>query len=233
MPRARWLALGSRARRAYCVRAMFIRALFFAAIAVAAHADLAWEKPVQEFHRLPEDGHLATKFAFKNTGSESVTIKRVRTSCGCTTARLPKNTFAPGESGEIEVKFSFGGKRGPQRKLVTVTADDKREWVLDLRVFIHEPLTVAPALVWWKVGEPAEAKNVKLTTGDGQNVEVKSVTSSNSRVNAKLSTVAAGKEYVVSVKPADTSAKESAELTVATNFPPDAPRSYRIFARIK
>lgn len=207
--------------------------LAFLAAATLAHADLVWEKQTQEFHRAPEDGHVTAKFAFKNTGADAVTIKRLKSSCGCTTARLGKNTYAPGESGEIEVKFTFGNRRGPQRKIIGVTADDKREWMLDLRVFIHEPLTLSPALVWWRVGEAPAAKNVKLTTAAGQKVGVTGVKSSNPRVSAKVETVAAGKEYVVRVTPQDTSAKEAAELTVTTDFPPDEPRSYRIYARIK
>ncbi|MEQ1858358.1 MAG: DUF1573 domain-containing protein [Chthoniobacteraceae bacterium] len=214
---------------------MIIRSLLaFLAAATCARADLVWEKPVQEFHRVPDDGHLATKFAFKNTGPGTIKIKRVTSSCGCTSAKLAKNSFAPGESGEIEVKFTFGFRRGPQRKGISVTSDDKREWVLDLRVFIHEPLTLAPALVYWRVGDAADAKMVKLTTpADGTKVGVKSVTSSDPRVTATVQTVKAGGEYLVQIKPASTSAKLAAELTVTTDFPADAPRSYRIFARIK
>lgn len=213
---------------------MLTRVLLFLAAATLAHADLVWEKPVQEFHRVPDDGHIDATFAFKNTGPNPITIKRVVTSCGCTSAKLTKNTFAPGEGGSVEVKFTFGARRGPQRKMISVIGDDKTEWKLDLRCFIHEPLTIAPALVWWKVGEATAAKTVKLTVpDDGKKVEIKSVTSSNPRLSATVETVKAGQEYVVSVTPKDTTAKESAELTVATNFPPDAPRSYRIFARIK
>jgi hypothetical protein len=213
---------------------MLTRALFTFAIATTlAHADLAWEKPVQEFHRVPEDGHVDAKFAFKNTGTTPVTVKRVKTSCGCTTAKLAKNTFAPGESGEIAVKFTFGSRRGPSRKIIGVTTDDNQEQMLDLRVFIHEPLTLTPALVYWKVGDAGETKLVKLTTPDGQKIGIKGVTSSDPRVSAKVEAVTPGKEYVVSVKPADTAAKLAAELTIATDFPPDAPRSYRLFARIK
>jgi len=213
---------------------MLTRVLLFLAAATLAHADLVWEKPVQEFHRVPDDGHVDATFTFKNTGPDSITIKRVITSCGCTSAKLSKNTYAPGESGSVEVKFVFGSRRGPHRKIIGVVADDKREWKLDLRCFIHEPLTITPALVWWKVGEAASAKTAKLTIpADGQKVEIKSVTSSNPRLSATVETVKAGEEYVVSVTPKDTTAKESAELTVATNFPPDAPRTYRIFARIK
>jgi hypothetical protein len=213
---------------------MITRTLLCLAASVAfARADLVWEKSTQEFHRVPDDKHVEAKFAFKNTGPDTVTIKKVTTSCGCTTAKLAKNTYAPGESGEIDVKFNFGSRRGPQRKIIAVIGEDKREWMLDLRVYIHEPLTLTPALVYWRTGDAPEAKAVKLTTADGQKVAVKSVTSSDKRVSATVSAVKPGEEYLVNVKPADTSAKLAAELTVATDFPPDAPRSYRIFARIK
>lgn len=213
---------------------MFTRALFvlFAAASLA-HADLTWDKPVQEYHRVPEDGHVAAKFAFKNTGTTPVTVKRVKTSCGCTSAKLAKNTFAPGESGEIEVKFSFGMRRGPQRKIISAATDDGKEQLLDLRVYIHEPLTLTPALVYWKVGQPAEPKAVKLTIPDGVKLSVKSVKSSDPRVSAKVETVTPGKEYVVNVTPTGTAEKLAAELTIETDFPSDAPRSYRLFARIK
>ena len=212
-----------------------IRPILLALLVVAtvARAELKFDKPLQEFHRVPDDGHVEAHFTFKNAGAEPVKIRRVVTSCGCTTATLAKNTFAPGEAGEIVVKFTFGSRRGPHRKIIGVTLEDKTELPLDLRVWIHEPLTVTPALVYWKVGEPGGAKPVQLTVADGQKVGVKSVTSSNPRITATVAAARAGEQYVVSVKPADTAQKESAELTVQTDFPPDAPRAYTIHARIK
>ena len=138
-----------------------------------------------------------------------------------------------GETGQIDVKFTFGSRKGPTRKIVSVTMEDKSEIPLDLRVWIHEPLTIAPALVYWKVGEPGEAKPVQLNVADGQKVGVKSVTSSNPRITATVEAAKPGEQYVVNVKPADTAQKETAELTVQTDFPPDAPRAYTIHARVK
>ena len=204
----------------------------FAGLAIA-RGELKFDKPVQEFHRVPDDGHVEAHFTFKNTGPEPVTVKRVTTSCGCTTARLDKNVFAPGEGSEIVVKFTFGSRKGPQRKIISVTLADKQELPLDLRVWIHEPLTIAPALVYWKVGEPGAAKPVQLTVADGQRVGIKGVTSSNPRITAAVEAVKPGEQYVVNVKPADTAQKETAELTVQTDFPPDAPRTYTIHARVK
>lgn len=199
----------------------------------AAHADLSWDKQVQEFHTVPEDKAVTAHFGFKNTGNEPVTIKRVVTSCGCTTAKLTKNTYAPGESGEIEVKFSFGGRRGAQRKLVSVTSADKQEWKLDLRCWIHEPLTMSPALVYWKSGTEPQPKVVKLSAAPGQPISVKSVKSSSPRFKTTLAEVKPGQEYALTVTPTDTAENTSAELTIETDTTQASPRSYKVFARIK
>lgn len=211
----------------------FLLPLLFAV--TSAVAELKWDKPLQQFQRSPEDKEIAAHFTFRNAGSTPVTIKTLRSSCGCTTARMEKKTYAPGEQGEVVVIFVFGGRKDVHRKTVTVTTDDKMQepTILDLRVDIREALTLTPALVYWKTGEPVAAKKVQLAAEPGQPVRIKSVTSSNPRLPATLETIKAGTAYAVSVKPADTAQKESAEITVQSDFPPDAPRTYIIHARIK
>lgn len=201
----------------------------------AGFAELKWDKTVQQFQRSPDDKEIAAHFKFRNAGSAPVTIKTLRSSCGCTTAKMDKKTYAPGEQGEVVVIFVFGGRKDVHRKTVTVTTDDKTQEpvVLDLRVDIREALTVSPALVYWKTGEPVAAKTVQLTADPSQPVRIKSVTSSNPRLSATLETIKAGAAYAVAVKPADTAQKESAEISVQTDFPSDAPRAYVIHARIK
>ena len=203
-------------------------------LAASLRAEMVWEKSFQSFHRLPSDGHLETKFAFHNEGKSPVKVRSVRTSCGCTSAKLVKDIYAPGESGEISVRFTFGDRKGAHRKVITVTTDDKSEPTeLSLQVVIDEPLAIRPALVFWKTGEAGAAKSVQVNAEPGKPVRVKSVMSSNPRIAAKLDTIKAGEQYSIAITPADTSKKESAEITVETDFPADQPRSYTIHARIK
>jgi Protein of unknown function (DUF1573) len=216
------------------LRAAFAIVCPLAFLAGPLHAELVWEKSAQNYHRSPSDGHVEAKFAFRNQGKTPVTVRKVRTSCDCTSAKLPKNTFDPGEQGEITVRFTFGDRKGPYRKIISVITDDKPAPTdLSLQVWIQESLTIAPALVFWKTGAASDTRAVQLTAAPGTPVRVKSVTSSNPRLAAKLETIKPGGQYVVSVTPADTSKKESAEITVETDFPADAPRSYTIHARIK
>ena len=184
---------------------------------------------------MPEDKEIWAHYTFHNNTAAPVTIKSLRSSCGCTTAHLDKKVYAPNESGEVVIRFGFGDRKGLFRKTVTVTTDDKtaEPVVLNLIIHIHDPVTLTPALVYWRTGEAPSAKSVQFTAEPSQKVHVKSVTSSNPRLIAKLETTKPGEEYAISVAPADTAQKESAEISVQTDFPPDAPRVYTIHARIK
>lgn len=210
----------------------FLLAVFLS-VTTTAFAQLKWDKPWQEFHRTPDEDHLETKFTFKNTGTGEVTIKTIKTSCGCTTAKLETKTYAPGQDGELTARFNFGSRKGAHRKMITVTTEDETKQELNLVVFIHPGLNIEPALVFWKVGQPAEARTVQLTAEPGTTVKVKGIISTNPRLTATLQTTKAGESYVVSIKPADTAQRESAEFTIQTDYPPDAPRSFTLHARIK
>lgn len=65
------------------------------------------------------------KFAFTNVSSEPVVIQAVRTSCGCTTAKLPPMpwTIPPGSNDVLNVAMNLLGKSGTVVKSVTVQTD--------------------------------------------------------------------------------------------------------------
>ncbi|MFZ4763511.1 MAG: DUF1573 domain-containing protein [Roseimicrobium sp.] len=54
----------------------------------------------------PEATTTEATFAFTNSGTEPVSIRSVRTSCGCTVADASTKTYAPGEGGQIKVTFT-------------------------------------------------------------------------------------------------------------------------------
>jgi hypothetical protein len=218
------------------MRFAFLFALSLAALSHSVVAELKWEKSDQHYDRSPDDKFIEAHYAFRNAGAEPITIKALRSSCGCTTAKLEKKTYAPGEQGEVVVKFTFADRKGAAyRKTVTVNTDEKTgtPTVLNLVVSIYDPVTLNPALVWWKRGDATEAKSVQVQTDAGQNVKITGVTSSSPKFTAKLIPGSAGQAPSVTITPVDTTAKDAAEIKVQTNFPSDAPHAYTIFARIK
>lgn len=73
-----------------------------------------------------ENGVLLTyEYKFKNDGEDTLVIKNVHASCGCTGATIgDKTEFTNGEEGEIKVTFNTSGRSGIQSKTVSVQSND-------------------------------------------------------------------------------------------------------------
>ena len=82
-------------------------------------------------------------FTFYNTGDEPLIIKRVKSGCSCTVAKLKKDTIQPGERGEITAKYNTK-KPGKFNRKLTVYSNSStrpityiylRGFVLDTKKF--------------------------------------------------------------------------------------------------
>lgn len=69
-------------------------------------------------------------FKVKNSGNQVLEIKRVATSCACTTAKVDKENLNPGEDGELLVTYdtaAMGGGphgRGKQERIIYIKSND-------------------------------------------------------------------------------------------------------------
>ena len=66
-------------------------------------------------------------FKFENKGTESLIIKDVKTSCGCTAAVVSNSTIKPGQVGSIKVDFDTKSREGRNSKSITVVSNDTKE----------------------------------------------------------------------------------------------------------
>jgi hypothetical protein len=89
----------------------------------ATAADVVFAENEFDFGTLEEGEKVEHVFKFENTSANPLTISNARGSCGCTVPEWPREPIAPGESGEIKVKFDSKGKKGKQSKTVTITAN--------------------------------------------------------------------------------------------------------------
>jgi hypothetical protein len=84
---------------------------------------ITFEESEFDFGDLKQGDEVKHVFKFKNTGKSNLVIETATAPCGCTVPSWPKEPIAPGDGGEIEVKFNSTGKEGVQNKVVTVTAN--------------------------------------------------------------------------------------------------------------
>jgi len=210
-------------------------AFLLLALATPVFGQLKWENPEQTFTAKPQDKVIVAKFRFTNVGTTSLKITDLRPSCGCTTALLEKKEYAPGESGEIEAKFKFDGRRGHQEKWIVVTTDwvPPQPTILRFAVNIPEAITIQPELVVWRVGDQLKPKMVRIAVPDEIPAKVVSVQADNAAVKIELREIRPGKELEVKVTPTSTSQPGSATLLIRTDYPPENPATHYAYARVK
>jgi Protein of unknown function (DUF1573) len=196
--------------------------LLLSIFAVSAHGQLVFDQPEQSFKAKPEQESIVAKYRFTNSGKEPVKVGNVQTSCGCTVASLKKTDYAPGESGEIEAKFTFGGRVGRQEKAILVNTSETKDKpiVLRLVVDIEDQISIQPESVFWRVGEQPDPKKIEVTIADNAPVKI-------------LSEVKPGKEYEIQITPTDVSRQAGATLLIHTNYPQQNPQTRYAYARIK
>ena len=84
---------------------------------------MKFDKTSYDFGNINEGDVVETTFNFENTGKSALIITNASSSCGCTIPKWPKEPVAPGEKGEILVKFNSNGKHNKQTKTVTLVTN--------------------------------------------------------------------------------------------------------------
>ncbi|NQX85079.1 MAG: DUF1573 domain-containing protein [Flavobacteriaceae bacterium] len=104
---------------------LFIGLIGFAVNAQDKTAKIEFETETIDYGTIEKGADGVRVFKFKNTGNEPLIITKVKSSCGCTVPKKPKEPIMPGETGEIEVKYDTN-RVNPIRKTITVNSNAKR-----------------------------------------------------------------------------------------------------------
>ncbi len=99
---------------------------------------MTFEKKEHDFGTIAWGTPVETIFKFTNTGNAPLVITNATSSCGCTIPEYPKDkSIAPGQSGELKVKFNGSGKN-LVTKIVTVYANtEKGNEQLKIKAFVE------------------------------------------------------------------------------------------------
>jgi hypothetical protein len=78
-----------------------------------------FEKYEHDFESIAYKSDASYFFTFRNSGEAPLTIKNVKSSCGCTVPKWSKKPILSGEQGSIRVKYDTR-RKGRFRKTITV-----------------------------------------------------------------------------------------------------------------
>ena len=82
-----------------------------------------FKETTHDFGSITEGEIAEHVFTFTNTGDAPLVIQNTSASCGCTTPSYSREPVAPGETGEVQVKFNSQNRPGVQNKTITITAN--------------------------------------------------------------------------------------------------------------
>lgn len=127
-----------------------------------------------------------------NAGNQPLTISRIETSCGCTSAKSSVPTLGPGAADTIEISYNSTGFDGKITKTVTIHSNDPAAMFVDATITgtVATELDVVPKIHLLnfgssKVGEQASASFVFKNTSAGT-ITLRGVTSTDTSVRAQI-----------------------------------------------
>ena len=87
-----------------------------------------------------QNGNVYADFAIKNTGTDTLTIGDIITSCGCTVATIDTTTVAPGKTATVRVVFDPNFHEEPQGRFsrsVFIPTNDPASPEIELKIFVE------------------------------------------------------------------------------------------------
>lgn len=86
---------------------------------------MTFDESEWDFGRIAQGTNVEHMFKFTNTGDAPLIVSDAKGSCGCTVPAFTKDPIAPGERGEMLVKFNGTGQN--QRTIsINITANTER-----------------------------------------------------------------------------------------------------------
>lgn len=200
--------------------------LLLLCVATYASAAVKWDAVEHEVRPAIGDAQATAIFRFTNHGQKAVDVVSLESSCGCTGALTDQRPYAAGETGEIAVTFTFGGRSGHQAKTITVTtrSTGEADQIQDLVISATIPdagqvMTVSRTFLAWEIHQPIQAKEIVVRVVQPQPITVTAVEVVGTAFAVELIPVQAGREYRVRVTPASNVRTASSSLTIVTDSP--------------
>lgn len=144
------------------------------------------------FGKIYQTGKMVHKvITLKNAGADSIIIKKVSTSCGCTAALLSDSVLAPGQQTEVKIRFNPTGYIGEVTKYVYVSNSDPKNRLMTVRItgYVAYALQPTPGYVLFNnvhVGK-VDSSEVTLSNTTNETMRITGVDVPTKEITYKIS----------------------------------------------
>lgn len=196
-------------------------------------AALEWKTTDQELKTAVGQAQAEAVYPFRNTGDRPVRIISLDPSCRCVTAEPDKAVCGPGESDEIRVDVALAGFSGRIWRSVAVETDDpdQRYTNLTLTLDLPKPVSIEPRFIYWRIGDPADAKRVEISLADPKITILGAVKSENPAFKTRVTALGKGR-YRLSIRPTTTTRVADAPIELQVRIGAES-EVYVVYAAVK
>ena len=168
------------------------------------YSELTFETTSRSYTLDWDESAAVLVFPFVNQGEHEVTIRRVATSCGCTSI-FPgiQRTIKPGEKGKVKARYEAGDRTGIQIEKLYIQTDEGGEKVHTLQLLITLPQVarLAPGVLSWKHGTDYQEKTMKIRWMGEHTTELDMKLPDFSGWSISIKETVKGKEWLLYGKP--------------------------------
>lgn len=179
---------------------------------------IVFDEPTHDFGLVMDKVELKCVFNFRNAGTQTLIVEKVNTGCGCTVAQMPKQQFAPGETGSIEIAYNPKGTGSQNRAMQVLTNDAlQRVTTINLKAHVLPVVDARPQTIQFgQVVCGQERKAELVIVSRDPNLVIESVTTNGAEIMAKE---IPGRQPVQLVEP-ELPGRKVIEVTLSDDAPP-------------
>ena len=141
---------------------------------------ITFESTLHDFGVVSPGSNNSCEFKFKSTGTGLLKIQDIKATCGCTTTKLEKNDYHPGESGTIHVKYHAPSVARTDVKHIYVTTNiaENPKVELTIKAEVVPVVSVIPQKIELSLRQPnAACPTLILSSNDGNVFAIKQIES--------------------------------------------------------
>lgn len=190
----------------------------------AGEPNIIFEEYLYDFGQADRGETITHIYKFKNSGKKKLIISKVRSSCGCMAALLSDKEIPPGGTGQVEVKFDTGRRRGKQMHTVYVHSNDPDEPLVKLNLSgtVKTYVTISPTRIYLGSIRKGKGTIKRINIFEGEEgLKIIKTEPSSKYLFAEVFQMASGKggdyEVIVALSPETPIGPIKEQITIYTN----------------